>query len=300
MLRTPCARFGAVVLDILTFCWFDPLLEGPRQRPAHVRGAQIRPDLQMTRRRARKTGVEYVRPVRETQALGPAAPRAFKPQYVNRLAALFRKHLPVEHRFVCVADSTEGFDDTVHVIETPPEALELRNYRSPEGNRFPSCYSRIWAQSKRAAELLSELCLLIDADLVPVRDCSPIVLRDEPFVGWRPYRDWGRKLRIGGGIYLFKPGAYAHVWEEFAKNPRAAIVAARNEGFRGSDQAVLSYFLADKVAIYGRDAGIYSIRDLDQHHNLPKDARLVQFNGPVKPWDYRGPATWVAEHWRGR
>src|SRR6185503_13846940 len=96
---------------------------------------------------------------------GPMAPRAFKPEYVNRLAQLFKKHLPVEHRFVCIADSTEGFTSDVHVIETPPEALKTAGWRSPEGNRFPACYRRLWAQSKEAAKILSERVLLIDADL---------------------------------------------------------------------------------------------------------------------------------------
>lgn len=288
------------MLDVLTFCWFDPLLEGPRQR-RHVHGVQIRPDLLMSRRRARKTGVAYAVPPRATPALTTSTePRAFKPEHVNRLAQLFKKHLPVEHRFVCVADDPKGFSADVHVIETPLKAREMAGWRSPEGNRFPACYRRLWAQSADAAKVLSERCLLIDADLIPVRDLSPIVLRDEPFVGWRPFRDWGRKMRIGGGIYLFSPGANAQVWDAFVQHPRAVITEARNAGFRGSDQAILSYYLADKVPVYGRDSGIYSIRDLDTAHNLPKDARLVQFNGPIKPWEYRGPASWVAAHWRGR
>ena len=257
----------------------------------------------MSRRRAKRIGVVYTPPPRETPAagtVGPAAPRAFRPEYINRLAQLFKKHLPVEHRFVCIADSTEGFSSGVHVIETPPEALDMAGWRSPEGNRFPACYRRLWAQSYAAMKVLSERVLLIDADLIPVNNMTPIVQRDEPFVGWRPFRDWGRKMRIGGGIYLFSPGAHATIWERFRADPRGVIAAARGAGFRGSDQAVLSYFLADKVPVYGRDSGIYSIRDLDERHMLPKDARLVQFNGPVKPWEYRGPATWVAERWHGR
>lgn len=288
------------MLDVLTFCWHDPLLEGSRQRrPA--RAPQVRIDNIMSRRRARKAGVVYQPPPRETPAVTAATgPRAFKPEYINRLAQLVKKNLPVEHRFVCIADSTEGFSSDVHAIQTPPEALAMAAWRSPEGNRFPSCYRRLWAQSTDAAKVLSERCLLIDADLLPVRDLSPIVGRDEPFVGWRPFRDWGRKLRIGGGIYLFTPGAHPDIWDDFAKNPRAAALAAREAGFRGSDQAWLSLKMAHRVPIYGRDSGIYSIRDLDTTHTLPKDARLVQFNGPVKPWEYKGPATWVAQHWRGR
>jgi hypothetical protein len=54
------------------------------------------------------------------------------------------------------------------------------------------------------------------------------------------------------------------------------------------------------VPVWGRDSGLYSIRDLGADHALPKDARLVQFNGPDKMWSYRGRGTWVAQHWRGR
>jgi hypothetical protein len=289
------------MLDVLVWCWFDPLLEGSRQR-AHPRGVQLRPDLLMSRRQAARKGVVYQPPPVKEQTprlLRDMAPRAFKPEHVNRQAALFKKRLTTAHRFVCITDSPEGFSEDVTVIETPPEAREMANWRSPEGNRFPTCYRRLWGQSKNAAKVLSERVLLTDIDAVPVSDMAPLVERAEPFVGWRPFRDWGRKLRIGGGFYLYTPGANAYLWDDFYANPRAAIAAARNAGFRGSDQAWLSFRMAEKVPIYPRTSGIYSIRDLDEHHALPKDARIVQFNGPTKPWDYRGPATWVEQHWRG-
>jgi hypothetical protein len=97
-----------------------------------------------------------------------------------------------------------------------------------------------------------------------------------------------------------KTGTRAKVWDEFAADPHGAIHAAKGAGFRGSDQAWLSYKLADKEPYWGRDAGIYSIRDFGGSQDLPHDARLVQLNGPKKPWAYApgDVGSWVYHAWR--
>jgi len=294
------------MLDILVWLWHDPHLQG--SRGSRNRGVIVTPELRCDlipsgRRRKKLIAagkLPYEPPPDLPPRGAPAPPRSFKPEHVNRLAELFRLHLPIPHRFVCIADDTEGFSPQVHVIKTPEAAAAVGNIRSPEGNRFPSCYRRLWAQSEEAARLLSPRVLAGDIDMLPVRDLTPVVRRDEPFVGWRPYRDWGRKMRIGGGLYLYTPGANVKVWTDFVKDPRGAIQAASAAGLRGSDQAWLSYKLAGAVPLWGRDAGLYSIRDLGHDHQLPADARLVQFNGPDKMWSYHGPASWVAKHWNGR
>jgi hypothetical protein len=294
------------MLDILVWMWHDPHLQGSRgvRRPGVIITPEIRQDLIPSGRRLRKlvaagkTPPEPPKPIIPRGA--PSPPRFFKPEHVVRLAELFKKHLPVEHRFVCICDEVPAESNGVTWIETPPEALDAGRIRSPEGNRFPSCYRRLWAQSEEAAKVLSPRVLLGDIDMIPVADLSPIVNRPEPFVGWRPFRDWGARMRIGGGLYLFTPGAHAKVWTDFIKNPHSAVAQARAEGFRGSDQAWLSFKLAGKVPVWGRDSGLYSIRDLGHDHKLPADARLVQMNGPDKQWSYRGPASWVAQHWKGR
>lgn len=294
------------MLDVLVWMWHDPQLQGSRgtRNTGVIIVPEVRFDMQVSGRRARKMlAAGKMPPDTPRPALprgAPSPPRFFKPEHVNRLQELFALHLSTPHRFVCISDDTEGFSPNVTVIQTPCAAAAIGHVRSPEGNRFPSCYRRLWAQSDEAAEILSERCLALDIDAIPVADLSPIVERDEPFVGWRPFRDWGRKLRIGGGLYLFTPGAHTRVWTDFTKNPNAAIAEASAAGFRGSDQAWLSHKLAHKVPIYGRSSGLYSIRDLGADHVLPKDARLVQFNGPDKPWAYRGRAGWVAQHWKGR
>ena len=221
--------------------------------------------------------------------------RPYQPAHVNALRKAVARHLHEPHRFVCVADSADGFDPEVEVHLTPPEAQAIGALRSPEGGRFPSCYRRLYNFSE-GAKAFGDRLLCTDVDWVPTGDLAPLVSRNEDFVGWRPLRTWGKQLRFGGGVYLLKAGSRTQVWTDF-KGP-ASIAQARAAGFRGSDQAWLSYKLAGREPYYGREAGIYSIRDLDNGHlPLPKDARMVTFNGPVKPW--QSPLVWVRDHWPG-
>lgn len=225
---------------------------------------------------------------RDTQSRG----RAFEPQHVNTVQKMFARHLKIEHRFICVADNSNGFSPAVEVVKTPFPAMQTGLLRSPEGARFPSCYRRLWMFSPEAT-MLGERVLLIDIDLVVTRDVSPLFERTEEFVGWRPFRDWGRPMRFGGGIYLLTTGTRTNVWTNF--NGASSIQKARAAGFRGSDQAWISYCLSGSEAVFDRQSGIYSIRDMaKREHILPDDARLVQFNGPTKPW--ASPLPWVREH----
>lgn len=210
--------------------------------------------------------------------------RPYQPEHVNTLQRMVARNLADPHRFICITDSREGFSSDVEVLLTPPAAREIGKLRSPEGKRFPSCYRRLWTFSKEA-QCLGDRVLLIDVDLVVTNDLAPLFDYGAEFVGWRPFRDWGARLRFGGGIYLLKTGSRAHVWENF--KGQESIARARRAGYRGSDQAWLSYCLANgSEAVYPRSSGIYSIRDMKgTEETLPPDARLVQMNGPRKPWD---------------
>lgn len=220
--------------------------------------------------------------------------RPYSPDHVNLLQRQFARHLPERHRFICVADSVVGFSKDVEVVVTPRAALDVGRHRSPEGSRFPSCYRRLWTFSEEA-KLLGDRVMLVDIDMVVTRDVTPLFDMPQEFVGWRPFRDWGAKRRFGGGIYLLTPGTRTRVWTDFDGAP--AIRRARAAGFRGSDQAWISYCLASKEVCWGQNTGIYSIRDMrGAEHRLPADARLVQFNGPTKPWQSTLP--WVREHFR--
>lgn len=223
-------------------------------------------------------------------------PRRFEPAHVEATASNIRRHLRLPHRFVCIADDPSGFPShsACEVIETPPGARRVAHIVSPEGTRFPACYRRLWLFSAEA-EAIGSRFLAIDIDLVATGDLARIAAAPGDFVGWRPRAGWGNRDRYGGGLYLLDAGARRQVWDRFEGAP--SILAARAAGFRGSDQAWISYVLGPAERVWPSDVGIYSIRDLaNGRRPLPADARLVQFNGPVKPWG--SPLAWVREHWQ--
>lgn len=223
--------------------------------------------------------------------------RDYRAAHVNVLARMFARHLTIPHRVVCITDAKDGFDEAVTVIETPESARKLMHIKTPEGSRFPSCYRRLWTFSDEA-KALGKRILLVDIDIVVCGDMRPVVERTEDFVGWRPMRDWGNSTRIGGGIFLLRAGSRPDVWADF--DGPGAIERARRAGFRGSDQAWISYKLGGTEACWPKESGIYSIRDFEGRNprNCPADARIVQLNGPRKPWDAEAQGWgWVARNW---
>ena len=221
-------------------------------------------------------------------------PRAYTLEHAAALAAGFRRHLSKPHRFVCLTDDVrhvEGID----VKPIPQAAAECGQWRTPEAGRFPSCYRRLWMFSEEAAALGQRL-LLVDVDALVTGSVDHLTDRSEDFVGWRPRATWGNPCRLGGGLYLLTAGSRRQVWDRFT-GP-ASIGAARAAGFRGSDQAWLSFCLGADAASWPHDSGVYSVRDLrNPVATPPPDACLIQFNGPTKPWTARWP--WVREHYCG-
>lgn len=223
--------------------------------------------------------------------------RQFLPEHVMTLARSIRRVLSIEHRFACISDAANGLDGPVWWIRTPEACRQLGEVRTLEGGRFPSCYRRLWTWSEEAREVLGDRVMVIDIDLVAISDFAHLFKRTEPFVGWRPLATWGNADRVGGGIYLLTPGAHPEVFNEFYADPAGCQRAARLAGYRGSDQAWISYKVGRRAPVWPNSVGIYSIRDMkDGRLPLPADAALVQFNGPTKPW--QSPLPWVLEHWR--
>lgn len=226
---------------------------------------------------------------------GDQASRDYRPEHVNVLRRMFARCLPEPHRFICITDETEGFDPEVELMPTPPAALAVGRHRNPEGRQFPmGCYRRLWMFSADA-RCLGERVMLVDVDMVLTGDVSHLFDTPGELVGWKPRASWGHAHdRIGGGVYVLTTGTQRHVWDSF--DGSNAIAAARRAGYRGSDQAWMSYQLRG-CPVLPAESGIYSIRDLDDGRQpLPADACLVQFNGTGKPW--HSDLEWVKEHWR--
>jgi hypothetical protein len=88
---------------------------------------------------------------------------------------------------------------------------------------------------------------------------------------------------------LLRTGTHPEVWENLSAE---GIARAKAEGWRGSDQAWLSYCLADKCKVWPRDCGIYQKQD-KVYGGPPANAKIIHFNGEPKYWQMDMP--WIRE-----
>jgi hypothetical protein len=219
--------------------------------------------------------------------------REYRPEYVNALARGVKRNLPVPHRFVCITEETKGFSAEVEVFPTPREALDAAKIQSPEGPRFPSSYRRLWAFSEEA-KALGDRILMLDIDCIITSNLEPLLEPQDDFIGWRPSSLWGKEQRVAGGTWLLKAGSRTDVWTNFS---RQGVARARAAGYRGSDQAWISYCMGPNVSLWPQHCGIYQAQQMKKQgfRVLPKDARIVHFNGGAKAWTLRH-IPWIAEH----
>jgi hypothetical protein len=206
------------------------------------------------------------------------------------------------------------FSDRIEVLEVPDFAQHLLEIKTQEGKNFPSSYVRMLTWSPWAKSL-GDRILLLDVDCLLTRTLQPLLdYSDDDFVGWLPNSEWGIKQRIAGGTYLLTPGTHTDLWDWFIADPLAAIAVARAAGYRGSDQALFSYWLAKTATVWPQDSGIYQAQDYGEalrqsrrdrklgitvdrpEWPLPDDAIICHFNGHLKPWHVKWE--WIREHYR--
>lgn len=233
--------------------------------------------------------------------------REYKAEYVNTLARMVSRNLSLPHRFICITDEKKGFENNVEVIPTPKSAKQICRLQSPEGSRFPASYRRLWLFSK-GAEFIADRVLLLDIDCIITGSIDHLFDFDDDFVGWRPMKGrWSKQNRIGGGTWLLRTGTHSWVWDSFIEDPALAIKKARSNGYRGSDQAWMSYCLANSCKVWlnlpgnsgSFEAGIYQNQDgVKKWEKPPKNASIVHFNGVEKPWSVNMQRKqWIKEYW---
>ena len=227
--------------------------------------------------------------------------RRYWPEHVNRLANLLYKYMSIPYRFICVTDETEGFNDKVELFQLPKEAQWIKEVKTLEKPTMPSSYRRLWLFSKEA-KCLGDRILLLDIDVMIVNDLAPLFSMSNDFVGWRPKSEQRAKIRpingsyrIGGGTWLLRTGTHTHIWENFSEEGQKK---AREVGWRGSDQAWLSYNLAKDCAVFPDEMGIYHSQDgAKMWEELPEDARIIHFNGKIKPWSKNATSRkWLCDY----
>jgi len=215
--------------------------------------------------------------------------KEFLPKHVNMLAKMVKKHLPIPHRFICITDEIEGFDEDVEVFKLPENVEWIKKIKNTFNSYFPSSYRRLWIFSEEA-KCLGERILMLDIDCLIVSSLIPLFKIPDDFVGWRPrstktspVKSTTGVKRICGGTMLLRTGTHTFIWDTFSLE---GIEKAKKQRWGGSDQAWLSYNLAKDCAVFPDAIGIYHSQDGARiWKNLPEDACIIHFNGLINPWE---------------
>ncbi len=207
---------------------------------------------------------------------------------------MVNRHYDRPHRFLCVTNDATGIDSGL--VEVIADRADFAELRSPHGGLNPACYRRLLLWHPDAAQWFGERFVSIDLDVVLTADVAPLWDRAEDFVGWQDPFYFKRTGQMCGSMMLLRAGSRPDVWTDF--DPKTSPGLAARAGFRGSDQAWISYKLRG-APTWSKADGVYSYRaDIERTGRLPDDARIVMFHGVTDPWDERGQLLpWVREHY---
>lgn len=233
----------------------------------------------------------------------------FDASHVNTLASMVKRHYRKPHRFICVTDDPAG----VRVDTTPlwTDHSELCNPTWPDG---PSCFRRLRVfDTSFSAIVQTPRFVCLDLDMVITSDITDMFERPEPFAIFRTHLP---HIPVCGSLFMVETGRFPEIWHDFNRSPMAAIGAMKARGFRGSDQAWLTYRFGPEAPGWSNKDGVYSYMELKPRGrvrgqgafpnrklipdgSLPDNARIVVFTGKPDPWDReaRSFSPWIDEHY---
>lgn len=218
----------------------------------------------------------------------------YRPEHVNVLEAMVRRHYEGPLRFVCITDDPAGITG-----ETFPLWSDCAGLANASGRYLPSCYRRLKLFDPQTQAALGiragERLVQMDLDIAITSRLNVLFDRDDPFVGWAIKGIYHDRV-FNGSLWMLRAGAEADVWRRF--DPAKSPDEARHARYVGSDQAWISYSLQGRPGWTEAD-GVYSYPfALAGAPEAPESAKVVVFHGTRKPW-LPGMPEWVKTHYRG-
>lgn len=227
----------------------------------------------------------------------------YGPEYVNRLHNMVQRNLTYEHRFICLTDDSEGFNEGIDVFPLPE--LDL-----PDG-----APERGWNKLTVFPETLYDIegtTLFLDLDIVIFDSIDCLFEEEGEFI---IVNDWKYPTRITGNssVFRFEVGKHPYVLSYFLGNLEKVREKFRNE------QAYLTdaIFQNSKVTYWPEEwCRSYKYHCLPKFPTnyfctpvIPKNCKIAIFHGNPKLQDaidgtklsarrFSKPAPWVSEYWR--
>jgi hypothetical protein len=201
-------------------------------------------------------------------------------EYVQRLRNMVRRHLRLEHRFICLTDKPETHIDGVDFVD-------IRHHK------WPGWWSKM-ALFDPALRGMSN-CVYFDLDTVIVGDITPLFdCRDfaicENFTRAAGHPTY--PCSYGSCVMYLPLGFGRRIFQRFEADADALM--ARHAQY-GDQRLIEEYYpfatRLQRVMPRGFFVGRREFSD-----GVPPDASVMVFAGPVKPHNTAHP--WVQEHWR--
>jgi hypothetical protein len=231
-------------------------------------------------------------------APGVGVERHYNALHVNHLAHALRAQTSLQMRVVCVTDEPYGID-----CETYPLWKDCDQLKNATKAHLPSCYRRLklydWRTQQQMGMHRGDRIAGLDLDTLVTGPLDEIWRAKGRYVGWLLAGSQHDHV-YNGSFQMFDAGDLTHIWDKFDpdKSPREAAAA----GYRGSDQAWLSYNLVDRPG--SSHVGYPTIASYPLHckklATFSAKTRLVMFHGRKKPWDpeIAQESNWVRRYWR--
>lgn len=212
----------------------------------------------------------------------------FTSEHVNTLRRMVQRHYQAPHRFICVTDDAAGLDGGIEVVPLWDDYASVPN---PTGGGRPSCYRRLKLFDPAMSDVIGERFVMLDLDCVICGDLSPLFDRPEDAVFWKsPTNEWP----YNGAMFMANTGARPQLWQDF--DPLESPKLTQAAGYRGSDQAWISYKLGWNEATWADRDGVYYYGKIRNRQSIPANARIIFTTGGSAPWTLRHP--WVRKHYR--
>lgn len=212
----------------------------------------------------------------------------FTSEHVNTLRRMVLRHYKAPHRFICITDDPAGLDGGIEVVPLWDHHASVPN---PTGGGRPSCYRRLKLFDPAMADVIGDRFVMLDLDCVICGDLSPLFDRPEEAVFWKsPTNEWP----YNGAMFMANTGARPQLWQDF--DPLESPKLTQAAGYRGSDQAWISYKLGWNEATWTERDGVYYYGKMRNRQSVPANARIIFTTGGSAPWTLRHP--WVRKHYR--
>lgn len=199
-------------------------------------------------------------------------------QDVYRLQAMVQRHLPIDHRFVCITDKNSTAFPGIDTVRT----------------NLPGWFGKL--QLFEPTWRLGERVLYLDLDSVITGSLEPLAALDTQFGICANFTrragnlDW--PCQYGSCVMTIGSNFGARVWERFR---RASDNWMRNAE-RYGDQWIIEQLAPGATLLQDALPEGYFVgyRDLLSFSNAPpRDAAIIVFAGKTKPTD--SPLRWVHE-----